>query len=73
MVFEVIIKERKGGERESWASGSRIAGQCQQQLCEWMQEAKRRGDSHGVNRNRQGNGTWIDIKLLCATLINLTA
>ncbi len=40
----VIIKERKGGERESWASGSRIAGQCQQQLREWMQEAKRRGD-----------------------------
>lgn len=44
VVFEVIIKERKGGERESQASGSHIAGQCQQQLCEWMQEAKRHGD-----------------------------
>lgn len=44
VVFEVIIKERKGGERESQASGSRIAGQCRQQLREWMQKAKRRGD-----------------------------
>lgn len=44
VAFEVIIKERKGGERKSWASGSRIAGQCQRQLRGWMQEAKRRGD-----------------------------